>query len=861
MQSLASSLERLLLSRPGLTLLALLLLTAAAGYFATDFRLDASADSLLLENDQDLRYYRGIRARYGSDDYLIVTYSVPDDLLVDEVLEDLRRLRDSIRSLPGIAAVTTLLDVPLVASPVVSLDSLQSEVPDLLSPWTDRELARRELTQSPLYKQLIMSADGRTTALLVQLRLDEEYHALLRARDELRGRSIERQLTTVEAAEIASLSDEILDRREIVTAAQHTSLANVRGIIDQHRDVAEIRVGGVPMIVDDMLTYILRDVIVFGAGILLFLTVLLFVIFVRLRWVVLSIGCCLVAVVLMLGLLSGLRWPVTVVSANFVALLLIFSLSLTVHLIVRYRELHAENPDAQQYWLVTNTLRDKFQPCFYTAATTMVAFASLLVSGIRPVIDFGWMMVIGMAVVLVIAFSFFPAALLLRPAGEPQVQRDFTGAITALLASLVRDHPAATAVFYALVAVGGITGLALLEVENRFIDNFKDSTEIYQGLATIDRELGGTTPFDVILDADPAFYQQAQARVATDSASEDEFADEDFAEDEFADEFGEDEFDATDELTAGTTADLGATSYWYNSYQLSRLGEAHRYLESLTETGKVLSLHTAMETLKVVNDGKTPGTFFLSILYKRLPETVKTTLFDPYISEDGNQLRLSVRVFESDPNLRRGELLAKVRKDFVEKLGFKPEQVRVTGMLVLYNNVLQSLYRSQILTMGFVFLAVLLMFILLFRSIPVSLVALVPNLLAASTVLGAMGWLGIPLDIMTITIAAIAVGIGVDDSIHYLHRFREEFARDGNYVAAVQRSHDSIGRAMYYTSIIITAGFAILALSNFIPTIYFGLFTGFAMIFAMVANLTLLPLLLIVLRPFGPGARSETQSA
>jgi len=386
-----------------------------------------------------------------------------------------------------------------------------------------------------------------------------------------------------------------------------------------------------------------------------------------------------------------------------------------------------------------------------------------------------------------------------------------------------------------------------LELKNHFIDNVKETTEIYRGLVTIDRELGGTTPFDVVLDADPGFFEQSSSPVASGGAAADEFGDDEFAADEFADELSTE--------TGADQSDLGATSYWYNTFRLAQVGEIHRYLEALPETGKVLSMHTAMETLRIINGGETPGTFFLSILYKRLPDDVKAVLIDPYMSADGNQVRFSVRVFESDPDLRRDELLQRVRADLVERFDLKPVQVHVTGMLVLYNNVLQSLYRSQILTLGFVFLAILAMFLFLFRAPLLAMLALVPNLLAAVAVLGFMGWLAVPLDIMTITIAAIVVGIGVDDSIHYVHRFRQEFARDRDYLGAVSRAHGSIGRAMFYTSVIVTAGFAVLVLSNFIPTIYFGLFTGFAMLFAMIANLTLLPLLLVAVRPLGPPAQ------
>jgi len=475
--------------------------------------------------------------------------------------------------------------------------------------------------------------------------------------------------------------------------------------------------------------------------------------------------------------------------------------------------------------------------------TTMVAFTSLLVSRIRPVIDFGWMMVIGMVVVMVIAFTLFPAGLMIVKPGVPQPHRAATGAITGYLARLVERWPNPTMIVYVFVAALSIVGISMLQVENRFIDNFKDSTEIYQGMVTIDQELGGTTPLDLILEADPAFFATAEEP----PDSDDEFGD------EFDDEFGDEWLD--DELAADEE-DLGSTSYWYNTYQMGTVRKVHEYLESLPETGKVLSMTTTIDTLQTINDDDELTTFWLSILYKRLPIEVKEVLFDPYMSADGNQMRFSVRVYESNKELRRGALLNTIRRHLVDEMGFAPEQVKLTGMLVLYNNVLQSLYSSQILTIGFVFLAILVMFLLLYRSVTLALIALVPNLLAAATVLGLMGLLSIPLDIMTITIAAIVIGIGVDDTIHYLHRYRIEFARDGDYHAAVQRSHGSIGRAMYYTSIIITAGFSILVLSNFYPTIYFGILTGFAMVFAMVANLTLLPLLLIWIKPLGSKDRA-----
>jgi len=807
------------------------MLVVILAVFSGEFRFDASGDSLLLENDADLRYYRGSTARYGSDEYLIVTYTSQDDLFLAPSLADLAKLRDELLALEGFASVVSILDVPLVDSPRTSLQELQVEVPNLLSARTDIGLARIELTTSPLYKQLLMSTDGRTTALLARFRLDPDFTRVLHERDVLRERQVFGELTSYERERMRELDDEVQAQRVLLTARQQADIERVREILDAHRGRAEIRLGGLPMIVTDMIEYIKRDVLVFGGGILVFLIVLMTTIFTRPRWVVLSMMVCFMSIALMIGFLGVADWPVTVVSANFVALLLIFGLSIAVHLIVRYRELHSENPGQTQYWLVSATVRDKFLPCLFTALTTMIAFASLLVSGIRPVIDFGWMMVIGMAVVLVMAFTVFPSGLMQLAPLKPQPPRVSTGAITGFMAGLVRNAPRMVAVFYVLVAIAGIVGITRLDVENRFIDNFKESTEIYQGMVKIDQELGGTTPLDIILDADPAFFVEEVAVENEDDEFDDEF------EDEFTDEFGVDE------------DDLGSTSFWYNTFQLQTVRAVHDWLESQPETGKVLSMATTIDTLQKINDDEEVSTFWLSILYKKLPEDVKSALFDPYLAQDGNQVRISVRVFESDPNLRRQELLTRIRTYLVDEVGLAPERVHLTGMLVLYNNVLQSLYRSQIATLGFVFLVILLMFLALYRSLTVALIAIAPNILAAGAVLGLMGLIGIPLDIMTITIAAIVVGIGVDDTIHYLHRFKVEFGVDGDYIGAMERSHGSIGRAMYYTSIIVSAGFSILVLSNFYPTIYFGMLTAFAMLFAMFANLTLLPLLLAWIKP------------
>jgi predicted RND superfamily exporter protein len=831
--SLPEYYDNLVLKKPWLVLLIITLACIVSGYHATNFKLDASADSLVLENDEDLRYYRSIRARYGEDDSLIVTYTPDDDLFNAAVLADLEQLRSELETMERVESIVSLLDMPLISSPPVSLSELHEGIRTLNSPETDIELARDEFTSSPLYRNLIISPDGQTTALQVNFKRDETYYRLLNQRDRLRELRLTTDLSDREAAELARASREFDNYRASMLEQQDRDIAIVRSLMDKHRGDATLYLGGVPMIVADSIDFIRHDLVTFGAGVLCFLVFILAIAFHRLRWILLPMITCFTTALMMIGFLGLIDWPVTVVSSNFISLLLILTLSFTIHLIVRYRELHRMNPDADMFTLVQQTIRSKAMPCFYTATTTMVAFGSLLFSDIRPVIDFGWMMAIGTVVAFILTFTLFPALLMLLQPGHYSRARNLTALITAFIAHLIEHHRVTVTAVFIAITVWGVIGIGMLTVENRFIDYFKESTEIYRGMELIDRKLGGTTPLDVIIDAPADFFEPDE---------------------EETDELFMDEFEEEIEGSAGFTG----SSYWYNTYQLEKAGLIHDYLDGLPETGKVLSISTAMHMLDTLNKGKPFDDFFLAIFYKRLPDKFRQALFAPYLSEDGHQLRYSIRVFESDPSLKREELLQKIRTHLTDEMGLDKEQVHLSGMLVLYNNMLQSLFRSQIQTLGVVFLAIMLMFVVSFRSLKLAAIAIIPNLVAAILVLGLMGWLNIPLDIMTITIAAIVIGIAVDDAIHYVHRFKHEFKKDCDYWASVDRSHDSIGRAMYYTSITITLGFIILALSNFIPTIYFGLLTGFSMLVAMIANLTLLPILLAWFRPMGACGTPES---
>jgi hypothetical protein len=826
--------DKLVLGKPVATLLLVFLITAFFGWFVPALKIDISADSLVLENDEDLRYYNAIRARYGSDDYLILTYTPQGRLFERETLDDLRKLRDSLSSIKRVESVISILDVPLVQSPPVSLEELEERIRKLADPDTNLALAERELRESPLYSNRLMGPHGDTTAMRVNFHRDPTYQYLREGRDKLREKRLESELTSEEAQELIRLTTEFKRYKAELMAQEEADIARIRAIMDQHRDRAELHLGGKPMIVADMVDFVRHDIRLFGFGVIAILALLLVIAFRQPRWVILPLLTALATAVVTMGFLGLAGWRLSVVSSNFLALLLIFVLSLTIHLIVRYRELHVQNPDGEQRYLVRETVRSKFIPCFYMVITTMVAFGSLVVSGVRPVIDFGWIMGISLTVALIFTFTLFPAAIMLLKPGEPHKPRDLTTAVTALFPPLIERHGNLVLGVALLAVVLGVIGILKLTVENRFIDHFHKSTEIYQGMYLIDRELGGTTPLDVVIDAPAAFLEEEQ--------------------EPFAKEEDDELWDDTDfEGEAGITG----SSYWFNVFKVDEVDAIQDYLDGIVETGKVLSLSTTMEVLKQVNGGELPDNFTLALLYKRLPDEIKQALIAPYLSEDGNQLRFSVRVYESDVNLKRKELLERIRLHLTRELGLSDDQVHLSGILVLYNNMLQSLFRSQILSLGAVFLAIFLMFLLLFRSVKLALIALVPNLVAVPLVLGLMGGLGIPLDFMTITIAAISIGIGVDDTIHYVHRFGKEVKVDWDYQAAVSRSHDSIGRAMYYTTVTITIGFSILILSKFVPTIYFGILTAFAMLIALLANFTVLPVLLVRLRPYGKKATIE----
>ena len=834
--------HRIIIDYPWRAIVFVLAATLFMSLGLPNFKLDASADSLTLEYDEDLNYFRQVTQRYGSDNFLIMTFSPKSGDLFDKPnLETLGSISEQLKTINGVENTISMLDVPLLYSPKISISDLDKPLDTIISEGVDKQLAKQEFLTSPIYKDMLLSADGKTTGIIATLSLDQQYLSLVTQRDNLRLKRDTHGLSLQENYELETISAEFLDYRTKKTAEDHLRVAKVRQLMDQYRDRATIYLGGPDMITADMIDFIKSDLVIFGIGIILFMLATLSLIFRSAYWVILPLTACAITLTLVLGFLSWIDWRLTVISSNFVSLLLIITLALTIHLIVRYRELHGANPKTEQRQLVVDTIESMAKPCFYTVLTTMVAFSSLVVSNIRPVIDFGWMMTIGIVVAFVVSFTVMPAGMMILNREKATAKKDRSGAITAIFANFTERRGTFVLLFALALSLLSAYGISRLQVENRFIDYFKSDTEIYRGMEVIDTSLGGTTPLDIILQAPNYDAPVAIADDYVDAVDEEYDFDDEFDDYGDIDEYGDIEIESAIEPLKN--------SYWFSSAGLTVLTELTEFLQAQPEIGKVSSL---VQLNQVATDlmGHKLNDFEIAFMRQSLSEDIYQQLVAPYLLEDSDEARIQLRAMET-AGLKRKELLAKIEQFATQEVGIAKSDMRFTGLLVLYNNMLQSLFKSQIMTLGAVFFGIMLMFLILFRSLKLSLIAIIPNFLAAATVLGGMGIFKIPLDMMTITIAAITVGIGVDHSIHYITRFKREFAKDSNYTASMHRAHNSIGQALFYTAITIIIGFSILALSNFIPSIYFGLLTGLAMITALLGSMTLLPKLILVIKPLG----------
>ena len=811
-----------MLKRPALVCFLMSIVLCFFALQSKDFKLDASADSLLLEDDIDLRLFRETNERYQTKDFLFVTFTPKESIFTEPVLDKITQLRNEIKNVKLVDSVVSLVDIPLVRQFEGSLADVADNVRTIEGGNVDLYKAKEEVLTSPIYKELIISEDASTTALLVNLEDQPEFREIQQKRNQLLIKSKNNGLDADEIVELEKISYQYIKKKDEINSINHETILSIRKILSKYGQYGSLHLGGVPMIADDMITFIKKDLIIFGIGVFLFLIIMLTIIFRKLRWVLLPLVSCFYAGLLMIGLLGLVGWNVTVISSNFISLMLIITMSMNVHLIVRYRQLRKDFPNFSQHELVLNTTSKMVWPCFYTALTTIMAFSSLVVSGIKPVIDFGWMMTIGLSVTFLTSFILFPSILILLPKTDDESLTREEFQFTPRLASVTEKYGNNILIISLIFSVISVYGITRLQVENSFINYFSNDTEIYKGLRLIDEKLGGTTPVDILLNLeDPEIIENDEK-------------DEDF-----------EDFDAL-----FSAFEEEQEKVWFTPERIEKVKEIHDYLESLPAIGKVLSLASIIRVGEQINEGEFDA-FELAIVSKRMPIELRESMIKPYLSEENNEVRISVRILDSLKDLRRKELLEKIKNDLTKKIGINEDKIKITGILVLYNNMLQSLFKSQILTLGVVMIGIGFMLVVLFRSLQLAIIGIIPNLFAAAIILGLMGLLKIPLDMMTITIAAITIGIAVDNSIHYIYRFREEFPKTKNYISTMHYCHANIGKAVFYTASTIIIGFSILVLSNFIPTIYFGLLTAFAMFIALFAALTLLPKLILIFRPFG----------
>ena len=813
--------KKLIIDFSKVTLFLIFVLLSFSIYHAKNFNLDASSDALILEGDEDLKYLREINERYGSKDFLVLTYSPVSSFEEKETILNLQLLKSKIEKLSWVDSVITVIDVPLLKSTDENLMERLKNYKTLSHPEIDRKRGFEEIVNSPIYKDYVISKDGKTSGIVVYLKKDERLAEYIKIKDKFYNQSINEGLTKSEKENFKKFTNDYEEYKNLYNVRNHQNITEIRDVINKYGENAKIHLGGIPMIADDMMSYIKSDIVVFGLGVFAFIIFTLWIVFRNIKWVIMPLLGCATSVVIMVGLLGLIGWKVTVISSNFIALMLILNMAMNIHVTVRFLQLKKEFNQLSKAEAVLETSKKMFLPILYTVLTTICAFLSLIFSGIKPIIDFGWMMTMGLIVSILVTFLLLPSLLnIFSSDDDVNVKDTEKSIITRSLGNFTKNHTVLIFGPTILILILSIIGISKLEVENSFINYFDKETEIYKGMKKIDDDLGGTTPLNVII--------KFPVKDKEKNNSDDEFS-------EWEEENEEDE---------------NKSKYWFTRDKMDKIIKVHDYLDSLPEIGKVLSFGSILRVAEDLNK-KELQSLEIAVLYSKIPEEIKREIVSPYISVEKDEARISVRIKDSMENLRRNDLINKINNDLNSKLNFNKDEYKLAGVLILFNNLLQSLFKSQILTLGIVMLGISFMFFILFRNIMLSFIGVVPNFIAAFFILGIIGLMGIPLDMMTITIAAITIGIAVDNSIHYIYRFKEEFKKLNNYKETLDRCHSTVGIAILNTSITIVFGFSILVLSNFIPTIYFGFFTGVAMLLAMISVLTLLPRLILFLQPFG----------
>lgn len=802
---------KFIIAKNKLVISLVLVLSVVFGYLSTKLSIDASAETLLLEHDPDLKAYRQIAKRYDSPGLLVVAFTPKDDLFSPKNLELIKNLSDELAKNDMVSSVISILNVPLLNSVKGGVTGILDHTPTLSDKDINISKAKLEFAKSPIYSGNLISKDLKTTAIALNLKQDEKFNELLNERNLLSQKESNGTITQAEKEKFKALLAEFKAYRDELRKSDHKNLEAIKAAIAKFNANDELFLGGANMIADDMIGFIKSDLLVYGLSVLALLSFSLWLFFRQVRWIVLPMFICAVSAIFTTGIFGMFGWEVTVISSNYIALQLIITISTVIHLVVSYREFYARHPKYSQNQLIYLTLRDKFSPSFWAIFTTVIGFSSLMSADIKPVIMLGIMMSAGISVSLVLAFLLFGSVNVNLKKLAPVRTFENSFKFTKYCANLALNSRKIIYAVCVLVVCFGVYGISKIKVENSFIGYFKESTQIRQGMQVIDTKLGGTIPVDVIVK----FKESEPKQEKTDEK------------DDFESEFEN---------------DAKSAKYWFNSYHTRIAEKVHDYLKEQNFVGNVSSLATLIKAIKELNNGVSDD-FLLAAMYEKLPLEYKNILLSPYVSVENDELRFSLRIVDSDPKLRRNLFLKELREGLLELTKNDNVSIEVVGMMVLYNNMLQNLLSSQVDTFGLTVAILFVIFCFVFRSIKLATIAIVSNLIPLCTLFGVMGFFGIPLDVMSITIAAISIGIGVDDIIHYIHRFKEELLTKGVF-ESIKAAHASIGYAMYYTSFTIFLGFSVMITSNFIPTIYFGLLTDLVMVFMLLGALIILPSLI-----------------
>ena len=818
-------LARMLVSAPKLSLALALILCAFLCAFAPKLAIDASTQTLLLENDKDLELWRDITKRYKIPNTLVIAYTPNSDLLSQNCISTLAALSKDLAQIKGVKSVFSMLDAPLLLSSGLKFSDLLGTIPTLKDSNASKEAIKAEFLNSPFYKNSLVSSDFKTTALLLTLEPNSRYNEFIA--------SITALENTLKNSENNATAKTLLKEqraafkayRDELRVAEHEQIAQIRQVIAKYNQNSQTRIpyqasssqlflGGINMIADDMIAFVRSDLATYGLATLLLCSLCLFVYYLQLRYVFLAIFICLVCVGAASGLFGLLGFEITVISSNYIALQLIITLSVVIHLINSYREFFRKKSSFSQKAIVYLALKERMSPCFFAIFTTIIGFISLVFSDIRPIISLGVMMSASITLSLILSFWLFGSimSLLSKNSVNTAFERYFS--LTTLCAKIALNLRARKVVF-AISALGlcvGLWGISKLSVENSFIGYFKENTDIYKGMELIDNKLGGTVPLDIIISF------KKDKKEPRNSSLDDEFA---------------------DEFASSDTA-----QYWFNERRMSVLKSVNEYLKNKEFIGSVSSLADLLEVGKELNEGRELDALALALIYSSLSGEGRELILTPFVSIENDELHFSVRTLDSDPHLKRAEFLRALQSELNELVG-KDAEVKISGAMKLYTNMLSSLFSSQINSLGFVLLAFFATFWLIFASLRLAIIAICINILPLICVLGAMGLAGLSLDIMSITIGSISLGIGVDSAIHYIYRYKRELAHFKDSKKAIIASHASIGYALYYTSFAVFIGFGVMISSNFWPTIYFGALTDLVMFFMLASSLILLPSLLL----------------